>query len=129
MLNVIQWANDRAQKKAMELIKTDNIAERIEVFKECGAIYTMDNMDRVVSDVDCITELLFRCYLKENEWATKEDFLELFGQLDVPMMQVFVDKLSGFDEIDKLQSKNGPGQVEDKESAGTQPLPPSAKNT
>jgi hypothetical protein len=128
ILDVIQWANDRERKLALELIPTENVEDRIKVFKACGNRYTASDINELLTDSTNLCRLLFICYRKANPDATEEAFYDLFGMLDVGMMEAYVDAVSGFstgvDNQDAGETGNPPMQMAD--SAGQPLSPPSA---
>lgn len=133
ILDVIQWANDRERRLAMEMIPTENVEDRIKVFKSCGNRYSASDLNELLTDSTNLCRLLFTCYRKANPDATEEAFFELFGMLDVGMMEAYVDAVSGFttsagdQESTESITANPPTQMAD--SAGQPISPPSANET
>ena len=126
MFDVVEHLNDQAQRKAIEMIPVENIAERIEVFKATCSIYSVDNLAQLATDPRFIVEAMYRCYLRENPEADREEFLNIFSHMEVPLLELFLDRLAGFSE-GASDDENPPTEAEANQSAGQPSSPPSAK--
>ncbi len=108
ILDAIQWANDRERDRALTMIHADNIADRIAVFNATGSRWKLHNLGEALQEADILVECLRRCHLKANPDTTPDEFYELWGNLDLGMLESYFNAVSGLD--DSADDPNGEGQ-------------------
>ena len=94
-LSAVQWMNDQAQRRALEMVPTVSVEERVKVFRATCATYGIDDLGMLATDPTFLLELLYQSYAAANPGATREQFAEIFEVLDLAMLQAYTDKISG----------------------------------
>lgn len=110
LLLTVQWANDRERKTAMESIPANSVEDRITIWKSTGNRFSVFNLDELLNDPTILMHTLYESYRKANPEATEAEFEDLFGMMDLPMLQSFADTLSGMDSAPEI---NPPTQIAD----------------
>lgn len=107
ILDAIQWANDRERDRALTMIQADNIADRIAVFNATGSRWKLHNLGEALQEPDILVECLRRCHLKANPDATADEFYELWGNLDLGMLESYFNAVSGMADADADPNAQG----------------------
>lgn len=108
MFDTIDWANSRERTLAMATIPADNVADRIKIFQECGNRFSVHNIAALTEDVGAIQHMLYLCYRRHNQGVTEEEFRGIFDMMDLPLLQVYLDAVSGMDEPETPEDTTNP---------------------
>lgn len=127
-LSAVQSMNDQAQRRALEMIPTASVEERVKVFRATCATYGIDDLGMLANDPAFLIELLYQSFLSANPGTTREEFSDIFDVLDLAMLQAYTDKLSGMGG-DDTDPPTQTAEPEGNPTAGPQLLPPSANTT
>ena len=114
---LVDWANARATRQAIEALQPSTVAEQIEVYRQTRGTYTIDRVDELLADVSAILELIWICYSRANEGASRDTFDELFGVMDVPSLSEMLNAVSGLPADDGPTRGREAGQAENAEES------------
>jgi len=131
-LATVQWANDHERSLALQIIPANSVEERLAIFNATGNRFTIHDLSIVMEDLSSLMHLLFLSYERANPGATESDFADVFGLMDVPMVDEYVNAITPTlsvpqQEDEQEDKENPPAQMTD--SPGTPQSPSSASDS
>jgi hypothetical protein len=114
---LVEWANARATRQAIEALQPSTVAEQIEIYRQTRNTYTIDRVDELLTDVAAILELIWICYSRANEGADRDTFDGLFGVMDIPTLSEVLNAISGLPADDSPTRGREAGQAESAEES------------
>lgn len=128
LLEIIEWANARVRKEAVESIPTSSVQDSLAIFRATRNYYTIDSLSELLNDPAILAEGLFRAYQRAKPDSTREEFDALFALLDLGSLTTYFNEITGMAD-EEADPTPAAAESEMKSADSAKPSPPSASDT